>query len=388
MTTSASTRRARPRAEHIGSLLRPARLTAVTNEVHGHKAGHSAMQVGLTDQQRQQLRAVEDEAIADAVRRQIDCGLDVVTDGEFRRELFVNSFYDAVEGLRPASARHSRSWKNTRGEEISYPGPPVIERRLTKADSPAAREASYVASLTDVPVKATFPAGSWFVSPLARQADREIAGYRDDEEFQTHVLEILRELIRDAIDAGARYIQLDFPPYVFLVDQNARASLENSGLDTAAFLERCLWADRFVVDGMPKGITFGLHLCRGNYRSSWQFEGAIDPIAEQLFALPYDTFLVEWDDQKRDGDFSALRYLPRGPIAVVGAVTTKTNEMETEAQLLRTIEQAAEHVDVDQLALSPQCGFASARDGNLIDEDHQWRKLELVARVADQVWPR
>lgn len=223
--------RTTPRAEHIGSLLRPAALKDVFERLGAHRPGLSSRQQQLSGDQRAELKAAEDGAIADVVRRQLDCGLDVVTDGELRRTLFVNSFYDAIDGLRPADARsHGRSWRNTRGEEIIYPGPPVIERRLAKVDSPAARDVTYLSSVTDAPIKATFPAGSWFVSPMARH-ESNLDGYQSEEEMQTHALDIQRELIRDAINAGARYIQLDFPSYVLLIDPNARASLASSGVD-------------------------------------------------------------------------------------------------------------------------------------------------------------
>ncbi len=386
MTTTPARPRTVPRAEHIGSLLRPARLKALAAEMGAHRPGRSQLQLDLTDDQRGRLAAAENAAIADAVRRQLECGLDVVTDGEFRRTLFVNSFYDAIDGLRPAdSSRHGRSWKNARGEEISYPGPPVIERRLAKVDSPAAREVAFLAPLSDHPVKATFPAGSWFVSPLARHT-AQVQGYDSEQEMQAHALDILRDLIADAITSGARYVQLDFPSYVLLIDDNARRGLQDAGVDTDALLERCLWADRYVREGLPDDVTYGLHLCRGNNQSSWMFEGPLDPVAEAFFDLPYDAFLVEWDDAERNGGFACLRHVPEGKRVVVGAVSSKQPALEDEDLLVARLHQAAEHVSLDRLALSPQCGFASSHEGNLLSEDDQWRKLELVGRVADRVW--
>jgi 5-methyltetrahydropteroyltriglutamate--homocysteine methyltransferase len=388
MSTTAAPTRTVPRAEHIGSLLRPPALKAVFDRLGAHRPGLSNLQQALSDDQRAELRAAEDAAIAAAVQRQLDCGLDIVTDGEFRRTMFVNSFYDAIDGLRPAEPRrHGRRWNNARGEEIVYPGPPVIERRLSKVDSPAAREVAYVASLTDAPVKATFPAGSWFVSPLARR-DEQVAGYESVEEMQQHALDILRELIADAIAAGARYVQLDFPSYVLLMDPNAKRSLQEGGVDTDALLERCLWADRYVIEGLPADVTYGLHLCRGNNQSSWMFEGPLDPVAEPFFELPYDTFLIEWDDTDREGGFGPLRHVGPGKRVIVGAVNTKQSALEDEDEMVRRIEQAAELLAIDQLGISPQCGFASSHEGNRLDDDDQWRKLELVGRVADRLWPR
>jgi 5-methyltetrahydropteroyltriglutamate--homocysteine methyltransferase len=386
--TSTNRVRAIPRADHIGSLLRPDGLRRVFEAMGAHKPGLSNRQQQLTDDQRAELAAAEDAAIADVAQRQLDCGLDVVTDGELRRTLFVNSFYDAIDGLRAADpARHGRSWRNTRGEEISYPGPPVIERRLSKVDSPAARDVAFLKSITDAPIKATFPAGSWFVSPMARH-DAQLEGYASEEEMQVHALDIQRGLIQDAIDAGATYIQLDFPSYVLLIDPNASASLRDSGIDTDALLERCLWADRYVVEGLPADVTYGLHLCRGNNQSSWMFEGSLEPVAEQFFGLPYDAFLVEWDDEQRAGNFSCLRHVPDGHRVIIGAVSSKNPQLEDEDAIVSRLENAAEHVPLDRLGISPQCGFASSSEGNRLTEADQWRKLELVGRVADRLWGR
>ena len=334
------------------------------------------------------LQEAEDAAIAGVVQRQLDCGLDVVTDGELRRTLFVNSFYDAIDGLRPADAQqHGRSWHNTRGEKVDYPGPPVIERRLAKVASPAAHDVAFVASISEAPIKATFPAGSWFVSPMARH-NADLPGYGSEQEMQIHALDIQRELIRDAITAGASYIQLDFPSYVLLIDPSARRSLQESGIDTDALLERCLWADRYVVEGLPDHVSYGLHLCRGNNRSSWMFEGSLDPIAERFFDLPYDAFLIEWDDEQRAGDFSSLRHVPADKRVVIGAISSKHPDLEDEDAIVGRIARAAEHVPLDRLGISPQCGFASSSEGNLLSEAEQWRKLELVGRVADRIWGR
>jgi 5-methyltetrahydropteroyltriglutamate--homocysteine methyltransferase len=377
------------RADHVGSLLRPASLMKTIDRLGAHTPGMTSAQTQhqLSEEQLAELRSAEDAAIADAVRRQSDAGIGVITDGEFRRTLFVNSFYDAIDGVRPANLeQHGRTWNNSRGESVSYPGGVLIERRLTKIDSPAAREAEFVAGLTNRPVKVTFPAASWFVSPLARRVGETVPGYDSLEELQVHALDILKELIRDAIDAGAESIQLDFPPYVMLLDEGARGSLVASGVDPDALLERSLWADRYVLEDLPENVTYGLHLCRGNNQSSWLFEGALDPIAEPFFALPYDRFLIEWDDEERDGGFGALAKVPADRVVVLGIVDSKSDKMETEDGLRRKIEAASAFIGVDQLALSPQCGFASSHEGNVLSEDAQWRKLELIGNVARQVW--
>ena len=192
----------------------------------------------------------------------------------------------------------------------------------------------------------------------------------------------------EAIAAGATYIQFDFPLYPYLVDPAWIARFEDRGHDVAALVEAAVQADAAVLEGIPEGVTTALHICRGNYRSSWMCEGSLEPVAERVFGeLPYDAFLVEWDDLGRDGGFEPIRFLRPGSIAVMGLVSTKTALLEDEDDLLRRMEEAAAIVgDMDRLAISPQCGFASVIVGNEIDEGSQWRKLELVAHVAHRLF--
>jgi 5-methyltetrahydropteroyltriglutamate--homocysteine methyltransferase len=212
--------------------------------------------------------------------------------------------------------------------------------------------------------------------------------YASHEELLEDTLAIQRELIAEAIGAGARYVQLDFPNYVQLIDAGAREhAIVRQGIDPEEFLDKALDLDRRVIEGFPADVTFGLHICRGNYRSMWIYQGSLEPVADRIFnELPYDVFLVEWDEPERAGDYSALRHLPPGPIVALGIVSSKHPPVESREQLVREIEQAARHADIGQLAISPQCGFASVSDGNELSADDQWRKLEVVARTADEVW--
>jgi 5-methyltetrahydropteroyltriglutamate--homocysteine methyltransferase len=342
------------RAEVVGSLLRPQRMHDVDEEV----------------------RAV--------VARQIDLGLDVVTDGEFGRAAFTHSFYDAIEGIDPSPV--PVRFRNAAGATVVYTGVPRITGRLRKVDSPLAREAQRLRWITDHPFKVTLPAASWFLPAAFFERD---GAYDSHDELLEDTLAIQRELIGEAIGAGARYVQLDFPSYVQLVDEGAREyAIVRQGIDPDAFLTKALELDRRVIEGFPTDVTFGLHICRGNYRSMWIYAGSLEPVAEAIFnELPYDVFLVEWDDPARSGDYSALRHLPRGgPIAVLGIVSSKSPEVETRDAVLREIERAAQHADVAQLAISPQCGFASVAEGNELSAEAQWAKLGLVAEVAQEVW--
>ncbi|MGH3042633.1 MAG: hypothetical protein ACRDNG_13010 [Gaiellaceae bacterium] len=354
------------RAEVVGSLLRPPELQEAVEErsdpVH--------------------LGAVADAAIERVVRRQLEIGLDVVSDGEFRRWMFLNSFYDAVEGI--ATDRSAVEFTNERGETVVLTVP-SIEARLAKVDSPAAREAAFMARLTDRPFKVTFPAASIFAHPFGVSAD----AYPTLDEFVEHAIAIERELIADAVEAGCRYVQLDFPLYPYLVDSDWGARFEAAGHPVSELLEKAIAADRAILEGIPDDVTTGLHVCRGNYRSRWLCTGSLEPVAERLFGeLPYDVLLVEWDDVGRDGGYESIRFTPPGRVVVMGLVSSKRRELESEDEVLRRLEEASRYLPLDRLALSTQCGFASVIAGNEIDEDTQWRKLELVARVADGVWPR
>jgi 5-methyltetrahydropteroyltriglutamate--homocysteine methyltransferase len=204
-----------------------------------------------------------------------------------------------------------------------------------------------------------------------------------------HAIEIERGLVADAIRAGARSVQLDFPLYPYLVDPAWVARFEDHGHDVDSLLDAAIAADTTVLEGIPDEVTVALHICRGNYRSSWMCEGSLDHVADRVFGeLPYDAFLVEWDDLGRDGGFEPVRFLRDGAVMVMGIVSTKTPALEDEDELLRRMEQAASFLggDMMRLAISSQCGFASVMVGNEIDEETQWRKLELVARVADRLW--
>ncbi len=384
-TSAAAVREARApaRAEVIGSLLRPRRLLDALAAVY--PPDHMMAFAEDRARDRSELDAVADEEIRRVVGRQVDIGLDVVTDGEFRRLLFTNSLQDAVDGLEPGSK--GRIFRTPGGQEFETPPIPVVSARLRKAVSPAAREAAFLAAITDHPFKVSLPAGSWFLLPENFVPGVTDRFYASAEELFEDMLAIQRELIADAIAAGARYVQLDFPRYVHLLNEDSRAAIRAAGADPDDFFERALDADRRVIEGFPGDVTFGLHICRGNFRSAWLHEGSLEPVAERLFnELPYDVFLVEWEDVSREGDYAPLRHVPEGPIVVLGAVSSKVPEVESEDDVVRALEAASRFVDLDRLAISTQCGFASDAQGNLLSEDDQWRKVDLVARVADRIW--
>jgi 5-methyltetrahydropteroyltriglutamate--homocysteine methyltransferase len=209
--------------------------------------------------------------------------------------------------------------------------------------------------------------------------------YRDPGEFLADVVRIQRQMVRELVDAGCRYVQLDEPSYTGYVDPATLARMRARGEDPMRRLERAVEADNAVVDGI-EGATFGLHVCRGNRASMWHREGSYDAIAERLFGgLRFDRLLLEYDTA-RAGGFEPLRFAPKGVTVVLGLITTKTGQVEKAEDLVRRINDAARFIPLEQLAVSPQCGFASGIAGNLLSEDAQWRKLELMMDVARQVW--
>jgi 5-methyltetrahydropteroyltriglutamate--homocysteine methyltransferase len=371
------------RAETVGSLLRPHALK--DGMAAFYTAGHSAVLQEERAKDRSELQALEDEAIRDAIGRQIGCGLDVVTDGEFRRWMYLNSFYDAVGGVR--TGKVISSFRNDRGEGVELNVHEIVGR-LRPLDSPAAREAAFLSGETDgYPFKVTFPAASLFTHPLTTVSGPDGSGYEDVDAFVDHAIEIERALVADAIAAGARYIQFDFPLYPYLVDPAWIGRFTSAGRDAATLVDEAIAADTAVLEGIPDGVTTALHICRGNYQSSWLCEGSLEPVAERVFDLPYDAFLVEWDDVGRDGGFEPIRFLRDDALMVMGIVSSKFRELEDEDDLVRRMDEAAAIVGgMDRLAISSQCGFASVMVGNDIDEDTQWHKLELVGRVAARIW--
>ncbi|TMK21294.1 MAG: cobalamin-independent methionine synthase II family protein [Actinobacteria bacterium] len=321
------------RAETVGSLLRPAALRAAVARYYDE--GHSAVLAEERARDASELRTIEDEAIREAVRRQIACGLDVVTDGEFRRWMFMNSFYDAVSGVRTDK---TVSFRNADGEDVQLRIHEIVDR-LRPADSPGAREAAFMREASGgFPFKVTFPAASIFTHPLTTVVGPDGRGYTSLEEFVTDAVEIERGLVADAIRAGATSIQFDFPLYPYLVDPAWVARFETRGRRIEALVEAAIAADTEVLRDIPDDVTVALHICRGNFRSSWMCEGSLEPLADRVFGeLPYDAFLVEWDDRRREGGFEPIRSLRSGALMVMGIVSTKSPAMETEDALLARI---------------------------------------------------
>jgi 5-methyltetrahydropteroyltriglutamate--homocysteine methyltransferase len=371
------------------------RPRALLDEIHAiYETGHTALLADERAKNRTRLRELEDEAVRRVVAKQEEIGLEVVTDGEFRRLMYFNSFFDAVDGLSPSATK--LQFRGDDGSVVEHEGPVAITDRVRRIDSPAAREAAFVRGLTDRVVKVSFPTASFLVGNAALGTG--LAAYDSPEEAADSLVGVLRSLVDDAVGAGATYVQFDVSGYMMLSGSPLGELVRARGIDLDALLERMLDADRAVVDGLPAHVTTCLHQCRGNYASRYltPYDG-LGELGETFFSLPYDRFTLEWDGhvERTEADYAALGRVPRsGPTVVLGVVSTRHAELEAADDVLATVERASRHIGVEQLAISPQCGFASALtpggddrpDGNLIDEDAQWRKLELLVTTAGRIW--
>jgi 5-methyltetrahydropteroyltriglutamate--homocysteine methyltransferase len=370
-----------PRSEPVGSLLRPPALKELFDQAYSQHESHVAR--FLDEKERatlETLQRVADDEIRRVVQRQVDLGLDVITDGELRRAHFVNSLFDAVEGIAESPIRDYF----TGDDKIAPPSDPLAVQRLRIVSNPLVDEYRYTRTITDHPCKVTIPAASNFY-----QLQYPIDAYGSREAFVAHMAELTRTLVQDAVQAGVRYVQFDYPLYPTLSDPERSAELvDGLGVDWDTLLANAIAADNATLEGLPEDVTAAVHICRGNYRSRWWAKGSLEPVAERMFnELGFGRFLIEWEDTTREGDYSPLRHVPSdGPIIVMGLVNTKVPAVESEDDILDRLDHAARYLDIDRLALSPQCGFASVWHGNELDEDAQWRKLEVVVDVADRVW--
>ena len=373
------------RSDVVGSLLRPAPL----------KAARARLDDGTLDTET--FREIEDDAIRGAVGLQESVGLPVVTDGELRRLNFQDSFGASVEGFAAGRTTLALYQQRVAGgaplqrwdiPQLEAAGPPVVHRRPVLARLRLARnlpleEYRFVSRVAGRPAKVSLIGPDRITQRFDHRASTAI--YPTVQDFVDDVVAIEREMIAGLVSAGCRYVQIDAPGYTAYVDPPSLAAMRERGEDPMASFSRSLRADAQVVEGFPD-LTFGLHLCRGNQRSMWHREGSYDAIAERLFSeLPHQRFLLEYDSP-RAGTFGPLRFVPPGKVVVLGLVSTKVPALETVEELTRRIDEASRYLPMDQLALSPQCGFASDVIGNLVSPDDQKRKLELVMETARKVW--
>ncbi|KIY44208.1 UROD/MetE-like protein [Fistulina hepatica ATCC 64428] len=360
------------RADHVGSFLRPQELL---------EARRQAQSGALTEVQ---LRDVEDKYIAELVKKQQEAGIKSVTDGEFRRAFFHLDFLQKLDGVAVTGAIKSH------GSEV-HSSPPTLSvtGKLGISKSVELDNFNYIKSLVDPTTgalaKITIPSPT-MVHFRGGRASIDITAYPDLDLFFDDLAQVYRAEIDMLYKAGCRYIQLDDTNLAYLCDPGMRAAAaeRHGGVDAlplqyAKLINEC-------IDGRPDDLCIAIHLCRGNFRSQWFAQGGYEPIAEVLFnKLNVDAYFLEWESD-RAGDFKPLRFLPKGKVVVLGLVSSKISTLEAKEDIIKRIREAAQYAPLEQLALSPQCGFSSTEEGNAITYESQWEKMKLVIDIAKEVW--
>ena len=363
------------RADHVGSFLRPKEVIEARD----------ARAQGTIDDAA--LREVENEAIADLVEWQEGLGLKAITDGEYRRLFFHTDFLLKLTGVEEKGGM-KKAFKNASGKDVSFAPPVMLVNGKIEHNKPIQRaDYEFLASKVTKGhmAKVAIPSPTMLHFRAGRSGIPEDI-YPTMEGFYDDVAAAYREEIDDLAAAGCRYIQMDDTNLAYLCDEGHREDARARGVDPdetpRAYAK--LINDSFA--SAPKDMVKAIHLCRGNFRSSWSAEGGYEPVAEIMFnELDIDAFFLEYDDP-RSGDFAPLRFLPKGKTVVLGLVTTKLGDLESRDDIKRRIDEAAKFVDLDQLALSPQCGFASTVHGNDITTEQQAEKIRLCVEVAEEVW--
>ena len=362
---------ARFHADQVGSLLRPPSvLQARQRRAEGAISG-------------EQLRAVEDTAVLEALNMQREVGLPIFSDGEFRRAAFLSEMAAAVDGF--VTEKIAMRWYGPGGGEEASAAQ-VVGARLQQRRRLTGLEAPFLKSHAPGPFKVCVPSATLFTD-LSFKPGVTDKFYASRSELLQELVGIVRNEIAWLVSDGVSYVQIDAPRYAYYMDERIRGQLTAAGRDPEAAFSQAVDADNASLAGVQRhGATIALHLCRGNSSSRWFATGGYDRIAERLFgSLDVDTFLLEYDSE-RSGSFEPLRFIPSGKTVVLGLISTKAPELEAQNELLRRIDEAAKVVPLENLALSPQCGFASVAAGNLLTQDDQRKKLDLLVGTARKVW--
>jgi len=359
------------RAETVGSLLRPDGLLKA-------RESHRSGEIPATE-----LRKIEDQCIERVVRKQEETGLRVITDGEFRREFFHLDFLEKLDGVTVtgniAASSDAQAKIGFTPPRITVTGP------LRHANDIEVENFSYLRSLTSRTPKIAIPSPTMVHFRGGREAI-DCDAYPDLTQFFEDLATCYREELDSLYRAGCRYVQFDDTNLAYLCDPGMRERARERGEDPDQLPHTYARLINSVVDGRPEDLTIGIHLCRGNHRSQWFAQGGYEPVAEVLFnEVHVDTYFLEYDDA-RSGNFEPLKFVPADKTIVLGLVTTKTPQMESKDELIQRVREAERYVPLEQLCLSPQCGFASNVLGNAISEDVQWAKLGLVVETAREIW--
>jgi 5-methyltetrahydropteroyltriglutamate--homocysteine methyltransferase len=356
------------RADHVGSLLRPKRLREAFRGLSENKISAAA------------LRTAQDEAIRDVVRLQEDCGLEVVTDGEFRRISYWEKFVRLTRGLEVKDAVFT--FHDEAGHESKFTAP-YVSGKVGRSSAITLDEFDFLRANTSLTGKITMPAPS--TMHFYRFTDWGSA-YANAEAFFADLGKVYQAEIADLAAAGCRYVQIDEVAVAILCDPAARARVKAGGGDPDKLVDLYIDAINHAVKGRPKGVSVGVHVCRGNYKGMYLSEGGYDSVAEKFFSrTEVDHFLLEFDTP-RAGGFAPLRFVPKGKGVVLGLVSSKTSHLENIDSLQQRADEAARYVDPANLAISPQCGFASTMGGNPVTEADERAKLKLCVEAARKIW--
>jgi 5-methyltetrahydropteroyltriglutamate--homocysteine methyltransferase len=358
------------RADHVGSLLRPAPLKEARAKRERGEITADA------------LKTVEDREIATIIRRQEDIGLMAVTDGEFRRAFWNYDFLGELDGVE--------AYLGERKIKFQGPNPKPMMLRVTGnlgtfSSHPMLEHFKFVKDRARVAPKMTIPSPSSLHFRYGRDA---IPGaiYPDMDDFYRDLGQTYRKAVRAFADQGCRYLQLDEVNFAYLCDPKLRAQVSDRGEDLDQLPAAYARLINAAISDIPPDVTIAMHLCRGNFQSTFVASGGYEPVAEVLFnTINVHGYFMEYDSD-RAGGFEPLRFVPKGKTVVLGLVTTKSGRLESKDDIKRRIDQAAKFVPLDQLCLSPQCGFASTEEGNILAEDEQWAKLKMIVELAEEVW--
>jgi 5-methyltetrahydropteroyltriglutamate--homocysteine methyltransferase len=357
------------RADVVGSLLSPDAL----------KSARESLEAGsLTAAE---FKRLEDRAVDDAVQRQETTGLDVVTDGELRRYAFFGHMIEALAGFDKQGG-WAVPFRDEQGEELVFKRPVVVEK-LRWRRSMCGEEFAYLRARATKPTKVTLISTQ---QAAAYYDPKQSSGaYPTRDAYLTDVVDFTRREVEELVRLGCTYIQIDAPQYAALLDPALREGYRARGSDPDRLIDACIEMDNAVIAGRHPGVTFALHICRGNNQSKFYASGGYSPIARVFARSRFHRFLLEYDDE-RSGDFEPLREVPADRVVVLGLVTTKKPRLEPVDELRRRIDAAAKYVPLERLALGPQCGFASTMEGNRVTAADQWNKLARVAETARLVW--
>jgi 5-methyltetrahydropteroyltriglutamate--homocysteine methyltransferase len=357
------------RADHLGSFLRPAELLKARADFHVP---------------RDQVKALEDRTVLNLLQKQKDLGFAIFTDGEVRRDTFMSDFNDAVEGMSDEATVH-RNWQGASQGVATPLG--VVTGKIKAKGRMTAHELAFLKQHGPGDIKMTLPTANQFPAISYKKGITDKV-YATPSNLLWDIVPVIRDEITALVDEGVKYVQIDAPRYSYYCDPKWRDFIKNEmGMDPDAALDEAIRADNACLEGARRpGVILSIHLCRGNNRSQWYAQGGYDAIAEKMFnTLKVDRYLLEYEDE-RSGTFEPLRLMPRDKQVVLGIISSKVAALESQAEMVKRVEEAAKFFPLDQLAVSPQCGFASTAPGNLLTEDEQWAKMKLVAGVAKQVW--